>query len=865
MTPPRARSTTPTRSYNLRSTPARTAHYAKHPNVEPPSIRARRQARPSPDSPPTPQSLSPPSPPNSPIRTSSQPSSSIASPPTLGPQDDDDDHPLTQLHPRNPIIPPTLSPISPTQSSTQTTTQTLHNIPACFQQPFRILPAPITPDRTPAPSSPLVLPSQPPRLPPDPHTASALADTLTSCHITSPPQLPQVQPQIPTPLSVAAPAPPIQTPLQQIQQPPITSSQPLLPLSFIPSPITQPESPIDYFDMPEPQAFPRLVQPYQIRPRIFLSTNPPPRPSVAPSPLFPTPLTSLYPTISRAARPTISPFAALDASPLPPQPSPIVPPRVAPTPPPPVTINSSRSSMDESSDFHSNSLPQSRPEIPSIAPRTPEPLVHTPPTPPTPSSADPPTPQSNPRVNSITTRATLRTPVRDSRSPSTPSRSATDRSYSPLSRYVQTPELYLPRIPTARQRRLDNDQRMLLYFSYMLTDAIAPPLEDICRMIRLQCGHYIGSMITDIIDSIPNPLITPCVHLLFAYHFLEPEVLDVTNDIHAQLVPYVLRVVTSLSYLIHVTIPCGILAPLYSFMIDHRWTRSFNVFISTFSHMFILLCETLQTLHDEFIAPPGHTSFSSVLDFYQNFIHHELRHLQQHYNLLFARRTPNRGDTLSFPDINQSPHFTDEQIQSVYIPHLAPQRTTIDDVALFSTISSPYVGPDLTHFYRPDYTLHVLPDRNPRTDVPFTPPAQQQPAEPDTQAQPASTPHIEQTPLPQAVPPSPITIYSSSDTNMATAEGGSLPDESSRVITPQLGPANSPAAAESPSTTPPLPAIAEATTTTDTTILATTARPPPGFPHSTVADAIRQTARDAVTQQLRTVTEQQTKTSNELT
>ena len=372
-------------------------------------------------------------------------------------------------------------------------------------------------------------------------------------------------------------------------------------------------------------------------------------------------------------------------------------------------------------------------------------------------------------------------------------------------------------------------------------------------------------MVTDIIDSIPNPLITPCVHLLFAYHFLEPEVLDVTNDIHAQLVPYVLRVVTSFLYLIHVTIPCGIFAPLYSFMIDHRWIRSFSIFISTFSHMFNFLCETLQTLHDEFIAPPGRTSFSTVIAFYQTLLHHELRHLQQHYNLLFARRTPNRGAALSFPDIHQSPQFTEEQIQSVYIPRLAPQRTTIDDVALLSTISSPYVGPDLTHFYRPDYSLHVLPDRNPRTNLPFTPPAQQQPSEPDTQAQPASTPHIEQTPLPQAVPPSPITIYSSSDTNMATAEGGSLPDESSRVITPQLGPANSPATAESPSTTSPLPAIAETSTPTDTTLLTTTARPPPGFPHSTVADAIRQTARDAVTQQLRTVTEQQTKTSNDLT
>ena len=190
MTPPRARSTTPTRSYNLRSTPAQTAHYAKHPNIEPPSIRARRQARPSPESPPTPQSLSPPSPPNSPVHTSSQPSSSIASPPTLGPQDDDDDHPLTQLYPSNPSIPSTLTPISPPQPSTQSTTQALQNISARLQQPFRILPAPITPDRTPAPSSPLVLPSQPPRLPPDPHTASALADTLTACHITSPPQLP---------------------------------------------------------------------------------------------------------------------------------------------------------------------------------------------------------------------------------------------------------------------------------------------------------------------------------------------------------------------------------------------------------------------------------------------------------------------------------------------------------------------------------------------------------------------------------------------------------------------------------------------------------------------------------------------------
>ena len=382
-------------------------------------------------------------------------------------------------------------------------------------------------------------------------------------------------------------------------------------------------------------------------------------------------------------------------------------------------------------------------------------------------------------------------------------------------------------------------------------------------MARLQCGHYIGSMIADTVDNIPRPLITPCVHLLFAYHFHEPEIIDVANDIHAQLVPYVLRVVTAFSYLIHVTIPCGIFAPLYSFMIDHRWTRSFSVFISTFSHMFTSLCEMLQTLHDHCIAPPGHSSFNTVLALYQNLIHDELRHLSHHYTFLFAQRAPIRGISLSFPDIHQSPYFTEEQIQSVYIPRLAPQRTNIDDVALFSTISSSYVGPDLTHFYRPDYTLHVLPDRNPRSDIPFTPPAQLQPSEPDTQAQTASTPHIEQAPLPQAIPPSPITIYSSSDTNMATAEGGSLADDSPHVITPQLGPLNSPPVAESSPATLPLPTIAE-TPTTETTVLTNASRPPPGFSQSSVTDAIRQTAREAVTQQLRNVTEQHTKASHEL-
>ena len=89
---------------------------------------------------------------------------------------------------------------------------------------------------------------------------------------------------------------------------------------------------------------------------------------------------------------------------------------------------------------------------------------------------------------------------------------------------------------------------------------------------------------------------------------------------------------------------------------------------------------------------------------------------------------------------------------------------------------------------------------------------------------------------------------------MATAEGGSLADDSPHVITPQLGPLNSPPAAESSPATLPLPTIVE-TSTADTTALANAPRPPPGFSQSTVTDAIRQTARKAVTQQLRNVTE----------
>ena len=155
-----------------------------------------------------------------------------------------------------------------------------------------------------------------------------------------------------------------------------------------------------------------------------------------------------------------------------------------------------------------------------------------------------------------------------------------------------------------------------MHFYYELADSIQSSLQDICHMARLQRGHHIRSLIADTVDNIPRPLLTLCVHLLFAYHFHEPEVIDVTNDIHTQLIPYVLRVVTAFSYLIHVTIPCSIFAPLYLFMINHQWTRSFGVFISTFSHMFTSLCEMLQTLHDHFIALPGRSSFNTVLVLY---------------------------------------------------------------------------------------------------------------------------------------------------------------------------------------------------------------------------------------------------------
>ena len=124
--------------------------------------------------------LSPPSPPNSPVLTSSQPTSSIASPPTLAPQDDDDDRPLAQLHRVNSPIPLTfITNITFANIIANLHLKLfvvfLHDYNSLFafylHQSHQII--------LQHPASPLVPPSQPPRLPPDPHTASALADTLT--------------------------------------------------------------------------------------------------------------------------------------------------------------------------------------------------------------------------------------------------------------------------------------------------------------------------------------------------------------------------------------------------------------------------------------------------------------------------------------------------------------------------------------------------------------------------------------------------------------------------------------------------------------------------------------------------------------
>ena len=359
MTPPRARATTPTRSYNLRNTPARTAHYAKHPHVEPSSIRARRQARSISRSPPTSQSSSSP---DSPIQTPSQPSSSIASPPTFAISDDDDERPLAQLHSLSSATPPLSSSILPTPSQTQQTTQTINNISSTFHQPFRVPPITITPDRSPSSVSPTVHPRSSPRLPPDLQTASSLAAGLTVCHITSPSHFPQPQPTFPSPITV--------------------------------------------HDSPSPLS----SSPAQSRTRIFLSTNQSPQPLLPMQNLYAPPLPFANRPVSTSFQSTdhlLLPLSSQPSSTVPlPTPSPVSPSITRPTLPPP----SSRSSIIESIEQLSNiptPQPFTSPTIPSHIPQTP---VHTPPSPPTPSSVNPPTPQSLPHANSITTRASLRAP-----------------------------------------------------------------------------------------------------------------------------------------------------------------------------------------------------------------------------------------------------------------------------------------------------------------------------------------------------------------------------------------------------------------------------------------------------------------------
>ena len=361
MTPPRARATTPTRSYNLRNTPARTAHYAKHPHVEPSSIRARRQARSVSRSPPTSQSSSSSSP-DSPIQTPSQPSSSIASPPTFAISDDDDERPLAQLHSLSSATPPASSSILPTPPQTQQTTQTINNISSTFQQPFRVPPITITPERSPSSVSPTVHPRSSPRLPPDPQTASSLAAGLTFCHITSPSHFPQPQPTSPSPITV--------------------------------------------HDSPSPLS----SSPVQSRTRIFLSTNQSSQPLLPMQNLYAPPLPSANRPLStsfQSADHLLLPLSSQPSSIVPPSsPSPISPSITRPTLPPPSSPSSMIESIEQLPD-----IPTPQPVTPSLIPsHIPQTPVHTPPSPPTPSSVNPPTPQSLPRANSITTRASLRAP-----------------------------------------------------------------------------------------------------------------------------------------------------------------------------------------------------------------------------------------------------------------------------------------------------------------------------------------------------------------------------------------------------------------------------------------------------------------------
>ena len=144
----------------------------------------------------------------------------------------------------------------------------------------------------------------------------------------------------------------------------------------------------------------------------------------------------------------------------------------------------------------------------------------------------------------------------------------------------------LPNIPLDPDAHMTRQEHFLFYAYDALFDRTRDALLETLRLVRLQYGDYVVYTIREILHTIPCVALTPCVHLLQAYYLSDSEVIAYANDIHSRLIPHVLRVPTSFFYLIRVVVPCGILAPLYSFMLAHRWQRAFPSLLYQYSSLF---------------------------------------------------------------------------------------------------------------------------------------------------------------------------------------------------------------------------------------------------------------------------------------
>ena len=496
-----------------------------------------------------------------------------------------------------------------------------------------------------------------------------------------------------------------------------------------------------------------------------------------------------------------------------------------------------------------------------IPSRPPVPSVHTPSPPHTPLSPNTNIPPSPLLTTSLATRATRRPSIHEEPAPLPAS--ALDHLRYPLAGRTplppNDPRSAVFRYDPAAQPHLEQSLRAALYDTIL--DALMPSLRSLHTLLRAQCGDYVASTIEDILYSIPRVIIPPCVHLLHSYNYHTSHITQGASTIHPSLVPFVLRVATPLYYLSRVVFPCGVLAPAFLYIVEHRRHRAFPAIIHGYHQLVYTLLNTLGRLYDRYFALTTPTSFFTALTFYQHVIDLECSQLHQYYRHLNQQRTRITPDPFYDSRNPLTPAFTDHQSSQVYIPRLDSRFPSIDALTLFQLVSTPYVSPDLLYFVPYEYSLHVPRDHlvllpvTPPTNRPSSrpPPDSQAPAPPPSQL--ASSCTI------QATPPSPLQLPSDSEATMATPDAGSLPEDLPNPSTPQLGPLSSP-----PSETP----RSSASSSSSITALAPpgspsppASRPPPGFSASTLTDTIRQTARDIIAHQLRAVTEQHSKQSSD--